>query len=273
MITMNFINLTIAGTIGACLGSFLNVAAHRSIINKSWWGSERSICESCGHVLGFFELIPVFSWLFLRGRCKNCGAKISIRYLLVELICAAMAVIIFYKYKISWACLLFAVGSCGLVLNSLTDFESGDVFDIFAIAPGVLALLIRIAGGWDAVWDGIEGAAIGWGIFAAIIFLSRGGMGWGDASFMGGTGAVLGVKLTSVSLYLGIMTGGIFAIIMILLGRFKWGRHDTMPLVPFLSIGCFIAMIFGPEIFDYLASKFYIISEFLALPWPFTVLP
>jgi len=262
------INLIIAGIFGACMGSFLNVAAHRSVINKPWWGNERSICESCGHVLGFFELIPVFSWLIQFGKCKNCGAKISIRYLLIELICAAMSIAIFYKYKISWACLLFGVGSCGLVLNSLTDFESGDVFDIFAVAPGILGLLIRIAGGWPAILDGIEGAAAGWGVFALIIFLSRGGMGWGDASFMGGIGAVLGLKFTLAALYVGILTGGAFAILMILIGKFKWGRHDTMPLVPFLSIGCFITMIFGPEIFNYLAERFILISEFFALSWP-----
>ena len=267
--TVDFImNLIIAGIIGACLGSFLNVVAHRSVINQIWWGNERSICENCGHVLGFWELIPVFSWLFQLGRCKNCGAKISIRYLLVEIICASMAVMIFYKYKFSVACLLFSIGSCGLVLNSLTDFETGDVFDIFAIAPGVLALLIRIAGGWPAILDGLEGALIGWGVFALIIFLTRGGMGWGDASFMGGMGAVLGVKFIIASLYIGILVGGLFAIIMILIGRFKWGRHDTMPLVPFLSVGCFIVMIFGAEIFARLAVRFDFISEYFILSWP-----
>ena len=260
--------LIIAGILGACLGSFLNVVAHRSVINKTWWGSERSICETCGHVLGFWELIPIFSWLFQRGKCKNCGAKISIRYLLIEIICASMAVMIFYKYKISWTCLLFGIGACGLVLNSLTDFESGDVFDIFAIAPGVLGLLVRIAGGWPAVLDGIEGAAVGWGIFALIIFLSRGGMGWGDASFMGGMGAVLGMKFTLAALYIGILAGGAFAIIMIIIGRFKWGRHDTMPLVPFLSIGCFVIMIFGNEIFSWLSERFNLISEIFTFSWP-----
>ena len=179
-----------------------------------------------------------------------------------------MAVMIFYKYKFSFACLLFSIGACGLVLNSLTDFESGDVFDIFAVFPGVLGLLIRILGGWPAVLDGLEGAFFGFGIFALIIFLSRGGMGWGDASFMGGIGAVLGLKFTIAALYIGILAGGFFSIIMILTGRFKWGRHDTMPLVPFLSAGCFIVMIFGVEIFSWLAARFDFISEYFALSWP-----
>ena len=262
--------LITAGIFGACMGSFLNVVAHRSIQGKAWWGNERSVCESCGHVLGFFELIPVLSWLMLRGKCKNCGAKISIRYFLIEIICAAISVMIVSRWGLTWACLLTAVGSCGLVINSLTDFESGDVFDIFAIAPGALGLVIRIAGGWGAVLDGIEGAAIGWGIFALIILISRGGMGWGDASFMGGMGAVLGFKFTLAALYIGIMIGGAFVIFLMIIGKVKWGRHDTMPLVPFLAIGCLVMMIFGSEIFAKLEARFlYIAPEIFSTSWPF----
>ena len=252
---MDFQILIFAGILGACMGSFLNVAAHRSVQGRSWWGNERSMCESCGHVLGFFELIPIISWLILKGRCKNCGAKISVRYLLIEIICAALSVIIIFRWGISWTCLLVYAGTCGLVINSLTDFESGDVFDVFAIFPGILGILIRFSGGFPAVLDGLEGAAAGWGIFALIIFLSRGGMGWGDASFMGGMGAVLGFKFTLFAFYFGIMIGGACVIILLLLGRLHWGKGETVPLVPFLSAGCFIMMIYGTEIFAYLDKR------------------
>ena len=147
-------NLLTAGILGACLGSFLNVCAHRSLQGRSWWGNERSVCESCGHVLGALELIPVISWLVLKGRCKNCGARISVRYVLVEVVCAALAVMILSRWGLSWACAIAAVGTCGLVVNSLTDIESGEVLDLFAITPGVIALLLRIAGGKWAVLDG-----------------------------------------------------------------------------------------------------------------------
>ena len=72
---MNIQQLITAGILGACMGSFLNVAAHRSLQGRSWWGNERSVCESCGHVLSPVELIPIISWLLLRGKCKNCGAN------------------------------------------------------------------------------------------------------------------------------------------------------------------------------------------------------
>ena len=257
-----------AGIFGACMGSFLNVVAHRSIQNKSWWGNERSICESCGHVLGFFELIPVISWLMLRGKCKNCGAKISIRYILVELVCAAIAMMIFSRWGISWACLVISIGACSMIVNSLTDIEAGDVFDMFALAPGVLALIIRLAGGKLALFDGLQGALIGWGIFALIIILSRGGMGWGDATFMGGMGAVLGLKFTLLAFYIGIMVGGLWVTSLLSIGKIKWGKGESVPLVPFLAVGCFVTMIYGPEIFAYL-DKRLVYTEIFSISWPF----
>ena len=257
--------LITAGIFGACMGSFLNVVAHRSIQNKPWWGNERSICEACGHVLGFFELIPVISWLILRGRCKNCGAKISVRYILVELICAAMAVMIVRRWGLSWACLVVSVGACSIIINSLTDIEAGDVFDMFAITPGVIALIIRLAGGKSAFLDGLTGALIGWGL---IIVISRGGMGWGDATFMCGMGAVLGFKFTCLAFYIGIMAGGLWVIALMLIGKIKLGKGQAIPLVPFLAIGCFITMIYGPEIFAYLDQRLTY-TEIFKTSWPF----
>lgn len=258
-----------AGIFGACMGSFLNAISHRSIEGRKWWGNERSVCESCGHVLGAAELIPILSWLIQRGKCKHCGARISVRYILAEILCAFLAMTITYRWRLTWAGLIAGVGTCGLVLNSLTDYESGDVFDAFALAPGILCLLLRIAGGFPAVLDGLAGAVAGWGIFAAVIVLSRGGMGWGDAVFMAGMGAVMGLKFTLFAVYAGIMAGGFWVIVMMMIGRLHWGRGESVPLVPFLSIGCFITMIFGPEIFAYLSKRF-IFSEYLSLTWPFT---
>lgn len=267
---MNIPQLIIAGIFGSCMGSFLNVAAHRSLHGRKWWGNERSVCEACGHVLGAAELIPVISWLALRGRCKNCRARISVRYLLVELVCAALAVSILARWGWSWACAIVCAGTCGLVVNSLTDIESSEVLDVFAVVPGIIALILRLAGGGEAMLDGLLGALTGWGIFAAIILLTHGGMGWGDSTFMGGMGAVLGWRFTLLALYTGIMTGGVWAIFLLMIGRVKWGRHDAIPLVPFLAIGCFVVMIFGPEIFAYLNARLRFEGVFI-VSWPFNI--
>ncbi len=269
--TVSIQHIITAGIFGASIGSFLNVVAHRSIQGKSWRHlNDRSACENCGHVLRAIELIPIISWLIQRGRCRHCGAKISVRYIMVELLCAILAMTVIFRWGISWTSLICCVGTCGLVVNSLTDYESGDVFDIFALAPGALCLVVRLAGGTWAVLDGVAGAFVGWTIFAAIIFLSRGGMGWGDAVFMAGMGAVLGLKFTLFALYAGVMAGGFWVIAMLMIGRLHWGKGEAVPLVPFLALGCFVTMIWGAEIFAYLSRRI-MFQNFFTPSWPFTI--
>ena len=112
-----FVALTAA--LGACMGSFLNVVAHRSIEGRPWWGKERSTCEACGHVLTPCELIPILSWFFQRGRCRSCGVSLSPRYLLVELIGAAGAAGVAWRWGPSWAgvLVLFAFFSLQLEIG------------------------------------------------------------------------------------------------------------------------------------------------------------
>ena len=266
-----FVALTAA--LGACMGSFLNVVAHRSIEGRPWWGKERSTCEACGHVLTPCELIPILSWFFQRGRCRSCGASLSPRYLLVELIGAAGAAGVAWRWGPSWAGVLVLFAFFSLLLNALTDFESGDVFDAFAIAPGVAGMLLRCAGGREALLDGLAGVAVGWGVFAVIILvtvliLSREGMGWGDAFFMGGMGAVMGWKLTLLAFYLGIMVGGLGIVLLMLMGRVRWGRGDAVPLVPYLAVGCYLTLLWGPQILGFIGQRFPNPAAFLP-SWPF----
>ena len=265
--------VALAAVLGACMGSFLNVVAHRSIEGRPWWGKERSSCEACGHVLTPCELIPILSWFLQRGRCRSCGASLSPRYLLVELIGAAGAAGAAWRWGPSWAGVLVLFTFFSLLLNALTDFESGDVFDAFAIAPGVAGMLLRCAGGREALLDGLAGVAVGWGVFAVIILvtvliLSREGMGWGDAFFMGGMGAVMGWKLTLLAFYLGIMVGGLGIVLLMLMGRVRWGRGDAVPLVPYLAVGCYLTLLWGPQILGFIGQRFPNPAAFLP-SWPF----
>ncbi len=250
----NYFYITLLTILGASLGSFLNVVAHRTINNKPWWGNERSICENCKHTLKFIDLIPVFSWLLLKGKCRYCNSKISVKYILVEIVNAALFGFIAFKLGFSKSALLAYIGSCSIILNSLTDIETGEIFDLYALSFGLIAVIIRITSGFDYTLDGILGAAVGWGIFAVIILLSRGGMGWGDATFMAGMGAVLGWKLNLLAFYIGVMFGGVCVILLILIGKIHWGKGETVPLVPFLSVGCYVTMLYGNEILKFIIS-------------------
>ena len=258
----------LAAILGACMGSFLNVVAHRSLEGRPWWGNERSVCESCGHVLSPSELVPVLSWVLQRGRCQACGTRLSPRYLMVELIGAATAAGVAWRWGLSWAGLISLVGAFGLLLNALTDYEAGEVFDAFALSMGIGGILIRLVGGRDAILAGLLGAAVGWGIFAVIILASCGGMGWGDACFMAGIGAILGWRLTLLAFYLGIMAGGVGIAVLMARGKIRWGRGDSIPLVPYLAVGCYLALLLGPQMLALLGARFEAPQAFLP-PWPF----
>jgi leader peptidase (prepilin peptidase)/N-methyltransferase len=162
-----------------------------------------------------------------------------------------------WRWGIGAAYFLSMTGCFGILLNALTDYESGDVFDAFPLVMGVCGLVIRLWGGSAALLDGFAGAAVGGGLFAAIIIVSRGGMGWGDASFMAGFGAVLGWKMTLLAFYAGIMTGGAGAIYLMLRGKVKWGRRDSFPLVPYLAGGGFMTLLYGPEMLYYVGLRFH----------------
>ncbi|MDR2174736.1 MAG: prepilin peptidase [Synergistaceae bacterium] len=260
------VHVVFAALLGAALGSFLNVVAHRSVKGRPWWGKERSVCESCGKKLTFRELIPIASWFLQKGRCRACGARVSPRYVAVELIGAATAGLLAWRWGLSWGYVFSMVGAFGLFLNALTDYESQDVFDIFALSMGIVGLALRFFGGRDALVDGLLGAAVGWGSFAVVILLSRGGMGWGDACLMGGTGTVLGWKMTLLALYLGIMAGGLGVAWLLLCGKVKWGRGDAVPLVPYLAVGGVLTLLWGPSILRFVGLHF--LRPFDA-GWPF----
>ena len=258
-----------AGIFGACMGSFLNVVAQRTIQGRKWWGAERSECDFCHKILEWYELIPIVSFLIQFGKCRSCKNKIAPVHFLSEVICMTGTAIIFYTFKFNaWPIIFGVIIFYASVLNALTDVLSGDIYDLFAYVPGVLGLVLRFAGGFDAFLDGVYGMALGFGIFAVIILISRGGMGWGDANFMAGAGGILGVKLLCVSFYAGVMIGGTYAIILIILGRVKFGRHDAIPLVPFLALGIFTSLIFGEDILNYLGEKFFMF-DICKLDWPF----
>ncbi len=264
----NELIIIIFGVFGACIGSFLNAVAFRAVNGLKWWGNERSRCDHCKKILSWYELIPIISFLIQFGRCRNCHKKISPMHLYAELICMAGSIIIYYKFKFSTALIFGLIIFFSSVLNSLTDIYSGDVFDLFAYVPGILGLLLRVSGGLNAFLDGLTGMAVGFVIFALIILLSRGGMGWGDANFMAGAGGILGVRFILTAFYFGIMTGGIWAIILIMLGRVKFGRGDSIALVPFLSIGIFLTLIYGAGFLKYLGLIFMNYKMF-AVNWPF----
>jgi leader peptidase (prepilin peptidase)/N-methyltransferase len=259
--------LFIVGAVfGACLASFVNVVAERSVSERAWWGKERSSCKMCKKILTTSELIPIVSFLVQRGRCRGCGKFIGMRYFVVEIIGASMSGLLLMRWGFSFTFIVTLTASFLLYINALTDFEDQHIFDIFSIGMLAPAFLFRLPGGIPSLLNGVYGAVLGFGLFALIILVSRGGMGWGDAFLMCGLGGFLGWELILVAFYIGIMVGGVAVIYLMLRGKVKWGKKQSIPLGPYLAIGGFFALLYGLDILVYLNSKlaFQLHSSF---PW------
>ena len=171
------------------------------------------------------------------------------RCLATELVGALLGGLMAWRFGLSWAFIMALGLSFGLLLNSLTDIYSGYIYDAFALIPGLICLAARMPGGLSALLDGALGAALAFGFIALVIVVSRGGMGWGDAVLMAGVGAGLGWRLACVALYLGLMAGGFFALILLLLR--KVGRKTAIPPGPFLALGAVLALFAGPSLLDF----------------------
>ena len=132
--------LGIAAVLGACLGSFVNCLAWRLANGESVLAG-RSHCTSCGHVLGALDLVPVASWLALRGRCRHCGQRVSPRYVIVEALMAALFAAIVVRYGLSVQTAAYLVLACILMAVALVDLDTFIIPNGFVVAGCVLWLV------------------------------------------------------------------------------------------------------------------------------------
>lgn len=244
---------------GAAVGSFINAAAMRTVAEKKWWGKERSVCDKCGRQLHSFDLIPIISYLVLQGHCRSCRSPIPARHFISELTGGLIGALSVWYWGIGIPVIFSFIALFFMLFHSLTDIESGYIYDQWALAMAAVSLLARLPGGFTALIDGAAGAALGFVFIYAIVLASRGGMGMGDAMMMLGVGALLGWKLTILSLYLGFMSSGVI-VIPLLIAK-KLNRKDAVPLGPYLAAGCIMAIFTGRFVFGYLGFG-------LDWPWP-----
>jgi len=178
------------------------------------------------------------------------------RYFIVEIIGAVISGSLLARWDFSFTFFVALTAAFLLFLNALTDYEDGYIFDIFSLGMLIPAFLFRISGGIPSLLNGLYGAAAGFGIFALIIVVSRGGMGWGDAFLMCGLGAFIGWELILVTFYIGIMAGGLGIVYLMCRGKVKWGKKQSIPLGPYLAIGGFFALLYGVDILAYINKNY-----------------
>ncbi len=237
-------------TVGAVFGSFLNCAAWRTAHGESFLGGH-SRCPSCGHELGALDLVPLFSWLFLRGKCRYCGAGISVRYPLTELSFALITLTCLLRCDLSALCLRNWVFLCCLFFLSLVDLENSTIPDgslIIAAAVWLITLPIIKAGQAYIMHHLLAALIFGGGLLVLSLIMDRimkrDSMGGGDIKLFAVTGLYLGLTGTLFALMLACMLGLTFAFILFK-GKFK---GKPFPFGPSISLAAAIMLLFGEGI-------------------------
>ncbi len=237
--------------LGAAFGSWIAGLTYRLEKDLPLDQLGRSACPRCGRKLGPLEVIPVLSYLWLGGRCRGCGARISPRYLALEVSFALASLSLWLREGLSPAWALRASGAFVLGANAATDLESGYVFDLLSLYPGLLALPLLSALGWYQVAPlnpldpALGGVALG-GSMWAIRLLYPSGVGEGDAKVAFTMGVFLGLKLGLLALYLSFLFGGALGLALLLLGRA--GRKTPLPFVPFMAFGYLVSALLGERL-------------------------
>jgi leader peptidase (prepilin peptidase)/N-methyltransferase len=248
----------IAVVFGLTFGSFLTVVVHRTPRREPMVRG-RSRCPSCGATLTWRDNIPLISWLVLRGKCRHCGARISVRYPLIELGTALLFVAAALTFDDPAVAVLMAPFFGILFALSLVDLEHR-ILPNAVVYPALIAFAVAIAGlsvagrDVDLVRAGIGFLAYGGGLLL-IALIQPGKMGMGDVKLAALIGMVLGTQslaVVAVAAALGVLLGGVGGVVALASGR---SRKFALPFGPFLAAGAILAAMWGQAIADAYLSR------------------
>lgn len=246
----------VAFLFGSAVGSFLNVCIYRIPRNISII-FPASRCPSCNTPIRPLDNIPVFSYLFLGGKCRVCKAKIAFRYPLVEFLNASLYALVVWRYGPAWDAVVYCIFCSALVVITFIDLDFQIIPDRITL-PGLPIALI--AGAFLlpdpfmrysalGVRDSVIGFLAGGGLFYLVALVSRGGMGGGDIKMMAMVGSLTGWKSVLLTTFLGSLTGSLVGLfLMIFRGK---GRKTKIPFGPFLALGSLLTLFLGQEILSW----------------------
>lgn len=264
------------------IGSFLNVVIHRlPIMLEREWQAEylgyfnpeaqpqqeerynlmvpRSACPHCGHTITAMENIPLLSWLWLKGRCRECQAPISARYPLVELLTALLSLVVAATFPPGWGLLAALLLTWVLVALTFIDLDKMLLPDQLTLPLLWGGLLFNLAGGFAPLADAVIGAMTGylvlWSLYWAFKLLTgKEGMGYGDFKLLAALGAWLGWQALPIVLLLSSLVGAFIGIGLILLRNHH--QNKPIPFGPYLAIAGWIALLWGDTITRWYLTTF-----------------
>ncbi|BBG83283.1 prepilin peptidase, pilD-like [Aeromonas hydrophila] len=264
------------------IGSFLNVVIHRlPIMLEREWQAEylgyfnpetqpqqeerynlmvpRSACPHCSHAITAMENIPLLSWLWLKGRCRECQAPISARYPLVELLTALLSLVVAATFAPGWGLLAALLLTWVLVALTFIDLDKMLLPDQLTLPLLWGGLLFNLTGGFAPLADAVIGAMAGylvlWSLYWAFKLLTgKEGMGYGDFKLLAALGAWLGWQALPIVLLLSSLVGAFIGIGLILLRNHH--QNKPIPFGPYLAIAGWIALLWGDTITRWYLTTF-----------------
>jgi leader peptidase (prepilin peptidase)/N-methyltransferase len=251
--------------LGSAVGSFLNVCIDRlpryqSIVKPP------SHCESCDHKLGIVDLIPLISYVALRGRCRYCKARIPYTILIVEMATGLLYMLLWYYHLNAGLSVELALGliyTSFFVVIFVIDLRHYLVLNRVIYPALGIALVAELVTHFSKVtvpFYGLTvplyGFLVGAGLLFIVALIWRGGMGMGDVKLGAFIGVIVGYPLAFVCLLISVIAGGVFATGLLLAKR--KGRKESIPFAPFLVAGGIITMLYGREVLDFMLNGWYV---------------
>ncbi len=264
--------VVVFGLVAAVVGSFLNVVIYRVPLGKSVV-APRSSCPCCGHAIRAWHNVPILSWIVLRGRCADCGARISARYPCVEFLNVLLWLALWGRFGLGAAALVLAPFLSALLALWFTDWDHQLLPDRITLPLAALGLLTAW---WNPRLDrattlplptmpggrigaAVLGAALGYGLFFGVwalwkVLFKRDAMGGGDFKLMLAVGAFLGVPGVLLTVFLGSLVGALVSLPFLLSGG--WSMKRELPFGCFLTPAAAVAALWGHELLRWYLQLF-----------------
>lgn len=239
--------------LGLIVGSFSNVCIYRIPRNESII-YPASHCPKCSTTISVKDNIPLLSYILLKGRCRNCGSRISIKYPVVELLTGLVYIIIYQIYGLSVQSLIYIILSSALIIIAFIDLNEQIMPEVITLPGMVVGFILSFFVPYLSFIDSALGVVIGGGIILVIrlagsLIFKKESMGIGDIELSAMIGAFLGWRYITISLFLGFFLGALTGIFLIL-SKIK-SREDAVPFGPFIILGSFITFLWGEQILSW----------------------
>lgn len=216
-----------------------------------------STCPNCGHLIRFYENIPVISWLLLKGKCSQCKNKISVRYPIIELATAFLSTVIAVHYGVTTTTLFIILLTYALICLTVIDFDHMLLPDQITLPFLWLGLLVNINGAIVPLQDAVIGAVAGYMSLYCVFWLfklltGKEGMGYGDFKLVALFGAWIGWQLLPLLILMASAVGAVIGISLMVFKNHQ--REQAIPFGPYLAVAGWITMIWGNNIWGWYLS-------------------